>query len=280
MIDAIDDWHAFLKRLAGGDGRTSFKALDDWPEMRPFCGHFYLHAALEEEGYQQQWTKTCLNWDTQAIREGILADKHQLKVATRDAAPAIEGQDWDNAPQALLKYRGGMPYANVRTSFKVLRDKECLYVCVQSRFPNAHPEDLYQRAPDDRLVFHQEYVELAIAPPSSGGKVYRLVVNPVEGSRYDSLCSFDGRGHMSEDVKWGGRWQFALRTNMPKGPWNRAERVWTAWFKIPFSDLSGQTPAPGEVWGFNVGRGRANQSMLWSDGPSTTDPKALGQLHF
>ena len=85
---------------------------------------------------------------------------------------------------------------------------------MQSRFPNAHPEDLYKRAPDDRLVFNQEYVELAIAPPSSGGKVYRLVVNPVEGSRYDSLGSFDRRGRMSEDVKWNGRWQFAIQTNM------------------------------------------------------------------
>ncbi len=278
LLDAIDDWHAYLERLAGGTGRSSFKPLDDWPEMRPFAGHFYNHAALESEGYQQQWNKTCLNWDTQAIRGGILSDKHQMKGATVDAAPAIDAQAWDQAPESLLKDRGGMPFGNVRTSMRVLRDKDHLYVRVQSLYPSSHPEDLYKR-PADGDIFTQEYVELAIAPPNSG-KVYRLAVNPVEDSRYDSVCTPDKRGRLSEDVKWNGKWQFAFKTNMPKGVWNLPARVWTAWFKIPFSDFGAKPPAAGETWGFNAGRNRIGQSMLWSDGKAATDPKALGELVF
>jgi hypothetical protein len=276
LADAIDDWHAFLERLAGGTGRSSFKPLDDWPEMRPFNGHFYLHAALENEGYQQQWNKTCLNWDTQAIRAGILTDKHQLKVVS-SASP--DAQAWDRAAESFLKYRGGMPYANVKTSMNVFRDEDHLYVRVQCLYPAVHPEDLYQR-PADGNLFNQEYVELAIAPPTAGDRVYRLAVNPVEGSRYDSVCSPGKRDQMSEDMKWNGKWECAVTTSGKKGPYSLAGRVWTARFKIPFSDLQAKPPAVGETWGFNVGRNRNGQSMLWSDGRSATDPKALGKLVF
>jgi hypothetical protein len=79
LLNAIDDWHEYLEKLAGGTGRSNFKPLSDWPEIRPFSGHSYLHAALEEDRYQQQWKNTCLNWDTQAIRAGTSTNKSQFK---------------------------------------------------------------------------------------------------------------------------------------------------------------------------------------------------------
>jgi hypothetical protein len=79
LLNAIDDWHAYLGKFAGGTGRSTFKPLSDWPEIRPFNGHFYLHAALEEDRYQQQWKNTCLNWDTQAIRAGTITNKSLFK---------------------------------------------------------------------------------------------------------------------------------------------------------------------------------------------------------
>ena len=117
-------------------------------------------------------------------------------------------------------------------------------------------------------------------PPDAGGKVYRLAVNPVAGSHYDSVFTPDQRNRMIEDVKWDGKWEFAFKTSGEKGPWSLPGRVWTAWFRIPFSDFGAKMPADGEMWRFNVARKRTSQYMLWSDAPGVTDTKALGELIF
>ena len=279
LLDALDDWHADLKRLAGGTGRSTFQPLSSWPEMRPFNGHFYNHAALEHEGYQQQWNKTCLNWDTRAIRAAILSDKHQLKVAAVDGPPAIDSKAWDVVPESFFKDRGGMPFGNVRTTMRILRDKDALYVRIDSLHPSQHPEDLYEKEPDGK-IFTQEYVELGIRPPGSAGKVYRLAANPVAGSRYDSVVALDQRNRRTEDVKWNGPWEFAFKTSGEKGPWSLPGRIWTAWFKIPFAALGVKTPAEGEIWGFNAARDRIGQYLLWSDAQAAADPQAIGELVF
>jgi len=279
LVDAIDDWHGDLEKLAGGTGRNTFKPLSDWPEMRPFNGHFYSHAALQNEGYQQQWNKTCLNWDTKAIRAGILTDRRQIKIVTVEAAPGIDSKAWDNVPELSFKDRGGMPFANVKTTMKILRDKDGLYVRVESLYPSKHPEDMFKKERDGN-IFTQEYVELGIMPPDSGGKIYRMAANPVEGSRYDSVFTPDKRNRLTEDVKWNGRWEFSFSTKMEKGQWTQPSRIWTAWFRIPFSDFGNRTPVTGEAWGFNAARNRIGRYMLWSDAQGVTDTKALGEIIF
>jgi hypothetical protein len=279
LLDAIDEWHANLAKLAGGTGRSSFRPLEDWPEMRPFAGHFYEHAALCTQRYEQQWTDTCLNWDTASIRAGILTDPHRLQVATVGAVPAMDSKLWETVPDAVLKVRDSMPFSNTTTHLKVLRDAENMYVRIACLFPAKHPEDLYPKAPDAKDIFSQEYVELAIMPPNSG-KIYRLAVNPVEGSRYDSVLAPGKRQAQAEEVSWNGHWEGRVATTLDKGVYNLPARVWTAWFKIPFSDFQSSPPAPGEVWRFNAARGRGKQYLLWSDAPSATDPESLGTLQF
>jgi hypothetical protein len=279
LLDAIDEWHAELEKLAGGTGRSSFRALSDWPEIRPFCGHFYSHAALQIEGYQQQWNKTCLNWDTKAVRAGILDDKHQLKVSTVANAPAIDSKAWDAVPESFFRVHDSMPFSNTRTSMKVLRDKEHLYVRIESLWPEKHPEDFYKKAPDAN-IFTQEYVELGIMPPNSAGNIYKLAANPVEGSHYDSVFAPGQRDRLVEDVKWNGKWEFSFKVTLEKGPYTLPSRVWTGWFKIPFADFSAKPPAAGEVWGFNAARNRNGQHLFWSDGRGVTDAAVLGRLMF
>jgi len=82
-----------------------------------------------------------------------------------------------------------------------------------------------------------------------------------------------------EDKSWNGTWQFHFAVTGKKGPYSLPDRVWIAWFKIPFADLS-SAPQPGEKWGFNAGRGRNGQSLLWLDAPAGAPTNALGALEF
>lgn len=277
LVDAIDEWHKSLEKLAGGRGRSSMKPLADWPQMTPFAGHFYTHAALETEGYQQQWNKTCVNWDTRAIRAGVLSDKHELKVSSVGAEPAIDLKVWDTVPESHFRVHDSMPFANISTRMKLLRDQTHLYVRIDSLHPHVHPEDVYQRE-HDKDTFTQEYVELAIAPPNAGGKVYRIAANPIEGSRYDAVY-MPGKRDLVEDKTWNSTWQLRIGVTGKKGPYTLPDRTWTAWFKIPFTDLGG-APKPGETWGFNAGRGRNGQNILWLDAPYGAATKALGKIGF
>ncbi|NLG35402.1 MAG: hypothetical protein GX548_08625, partial [Lentisphaerae bacterium] len=279
LVDAIDEWHAELRRLSGEDGRSAFKPLDDWPEMRPFNGHHYSHAALLGDAYQQQWRKACINWDTAAIRAGILTAERRLPVSAVAEEPGLDAAAWEQAPEQVLRVRGDMPFTNVRTTFRALRDAENLYVRLECLFPSKHPEDLFAAGRDGN-VFKEDHVELGIQPPGAAGKVFRLAANPAQDSCYDAVLTPAARNRTSEDKAWNGDWSFAFKLNIEKGRWNQSGRIYTAWFKIPFADLGATPPAAGEVWGFNVLRDRAGQRMLWNDGPGAADPASLGQLAF
>lgn len=278
LMDAIDEWHSGLEKLASGTGRSSMKSLSDWPQMTPFSGHFYSHAALENEGYQQQWNKTCINWDTKAIRAGILSDNHERKVASVDAEPVIDSKSWDSVPPSYFRVHDDMPYSNLSTSMKLLRDKDHLYVRIESLHPHKHPEDFYKHEPD-KDTFTQEAVELAIAPSNADGKIYRIAANPVEGSRYDAVYT-PGKRDLVEDKSWNGKWEYRFAVTGVKGPYSLPTRVWTALFKIPFTDLAPAAPKPGEIWNLNAARTRNGQSLLWLDAPYGASIKALGKLEF
>jgi hypothetical protein len=169
-----------------------------------------------------------------------LSDKHELKVASVDTEPALDSKAWDAVPESIFCVHDDMPYANIATRMKLQRDKDHLYVRIESLHPHKHPEDFYTREPD-KDTFMQEYVELAIAPPNAGGKVYRIAANPVEGSRYDALYT-PGRRDRVEDKSWNGTWQYRFAVDGKKGPYSRPDRTSTAWFKIAFTDLGPAQP--------------------------------------
>ena len=277
LIDAIDEWHADL--LALTTNGKELKPLSDWPEMRPFNGHVHPHAALADNRYQQQWKDTCLNWDTEAIRNGILEPERQLKVPEVETAPGIGSKAWDDAPEEVLRKRRGMPFANMRTTMRVLRDKDALYVFVTCLYPSKHPEDILPKRPDGD-IFRNEYVEIGISPANADGRVYRIAANPAKGCRFDSVVTPSRGNRTTEDKSWNGTWEFACKTTLKKARWNLNGRVWTAWFRIPFSDFGIKTPDADEKWGFNVGRERRAPYMIWKNGRNAAAPKDLGEIVF
>ena len=273
LLGEIDAWFARLETMAGGNERSVFKPLDDWPEMQPFNGHYFNHAALQYEAYQQRWNMTSLGWDRAAIRAGILTNPPVIRVAAASETPAINAAAWETTPEVVFRERGAMPYTNMRTTLKALRDRDHLYIRVDSLNPSRNPKDMLEARTEDE-VFKQEYVELGIRPLTNG-PIYRLAANPTAGARYDAAWKPDAQNRLTGDTAWSCRWQFDF---------GATGKTWTAWFKVPLAELGGAAPAAGETWGFNAARhslkDSGNRYLLWREAPSVTDQQALGQLAF
>ena len=273
LLDEIDAWYARLEDLAGGTEQKVFKPLDDWPEMRPFNGHFYSHAALQGKKYQQGWHMTSLGWDRAAIRAGILTNPPLIQVSAVAEAPAMNAAAWEKTPAVVFRERGAMPYAKIRTTLKALRAGDHLYVRIDSLSPSRNLKEMPEPKAESE-VLKQEYVELGIRPKVNG-PIYRLAANPTPGARYDAAWKPDAQNRLTEDPAWNCRWQFDF---------GATGNTWTAWFKVPLAELGGAAPAAGETWGFNAARHRmtpgGNRYTLWRNGPSVTDTNALGSLAF
>lgn len=276
LVESIEAWHAQVRSTAGN-------RLDDWPEIAPFAGQNYSHASLRYRSYQQTWESTCVHWDTAAIRTGILESQRRLTVPMVETPPAIDDDVWNGASEQVLRVRDDMPFSGVRTTFKALCDRQALYVRVDCLSPAEHPEDIPD-AEAERDVFKQEHVDLVIQA-SPGGKIYRLAANPTSGLRYDAIWTVGPEDRLVEDVTWSGRWEFAFKTTGKKSRYGLADRVWTAWFRIPYAALDVAAPPTGATWGFNVDRVRINpgiapQHILWRNASSLTDSQTLGTLAF
>ncbi len=284
VLDALDQWHGRLEALAGGTGRSSFKTLDDWPEMRPFAGHFYSHAALEHDMYQQRWDRTCLGWDSAAIRDWIPKRPSQIQVTKVDETPKIDSPAWELVPAMVLGEhdRYGMPLSKLRTTLRVLRDSDGLSVRLDCLYPTQNPEDMLEPKTESD-VLRQEYVEISFRP-SSDGPLYRFAANPTDGKRYDSLWKLDAKNRLVEEASWNAGWQFSVQTSGEKVKAEPENRVWTACFRIPFGELGSEAPKQGETWEFNAARKWIRDSghryLIWCDASSVTDVKSMGKLGF
>ncbi len=276
LLSALDDWHASLKSMTEGDGKSTFKTLSDWPTMSPFQGGAtYNYAALLFNTYQQAWTSTSLAWDTDAIRKDNVNSSREIKVPAVTAIPTIDAKTWDSAPTVKFSRQSdGMPVIDTPTTLQVLRDNNNLYVRMEINNPNIYVPDL-SPPKTEKDVLSRHYVDLAIQP-AAGGPVYHLAANPADGVRYDATVSQTGK----EDVAWNGKWSFDYSGGKDHSNvyWTTFSAQWTALFTIPFSTLGVNAPAAGDSWGFNAGR--QNPVMMWSGSDSVTSPQSLGKLLF
>jgi hypothetical protein len=195
------------------------------------------------------------------------------------AAPRVDGrldvEEWTDA----LPVQGfaGWKKAPVTrdTSFRLLWDREHLYVGVQAREDQPESIRATTHAPGerDRADWRDDIVELFLQPDpqvpeyaqfaiSAGGAAMEM--NRARGREYDP------------------EWQWAVGRN---------EEGWTAEMAIPWSELAGAfdafaSPRAGTTWGFNLIRHATpaterNETTLWNPmGSSFHDPVNFGALVF
>ena len=120
-----------------------------------------------------------------------------------------------------------------------------------------------------------------IAPNGSRAKVYHLIWNPADGSRYDAAYG------LAEDPldplygkfnsEWNGAWQ--IRNE-------RKDGTWRALVKIPYASI-GAKGGVGSKWYFNLGRSanmrpsrKDQQLLLWNPDLETRSMVSIDAMGF
>ena len=94
-LDAIDARNACLATLFDKRGKAVGKG--DWSHVLfPFGGHTIDHLRLSEDGYQEPFANTCLNWDTKAMRNTPLPGGKRLTIARARAPITLDAAQWQD----------------------------------------------------------------------------------------------------------------------------------------------------------------------------------------
>jgi len=188
-----------------------------------------------------------------------------------DAPPAIDGAIddacWSRSAAILRGFveTDASRLAGPRTQAWVCRDAERLYVAARCEEPSVRSLRADARDRDDP-VWRDDCVELFIDANHDRQSFHHVIVNAI-GTIYDDTTP--------GDASWNADVQAAARVG---------EEEWTVELSIALADLGG-APAPGGIWGFNIGRERhttgGTELSVWS--PTYGKflvPERFGELLF
>jgi hypothetical protein len=283
LLDAIDARNAEIDALFVPQSMKEMTQAGWAFVMFPIPGHNASHLRLAHDGYQEPFKNTCVNWDTQAMRQAPLPGSKSLSVTPAAGAVTLDSPAWEAVVAAALSpvklesaaaEAAGGRKASLKTTLRALRDEASLYVRVESELPADSAKDLAK-----------EKIELYLAPSAGRDVSYRFSVGTQAESKLDAASGFvtdvmDPR-YGQFDPDWNGEWTVETRMEPAK---NR----WIALFRIPFKTLGAEPPAAGIIWRGNVARihplsPTQVESSLWSAAPNTKtleDKTAFGEWAF
>ena len=205
----------------------------------------------------------------------VVSDNEALTTLTypvrRVATPimldgVLSEQEWGTAVKVGgFRVSGREDLASEQTVMRLLYDDTALYLgikCAESRVSDLKAAVLTH----DGSVWHDDCVEFFIDHNHDHGSYWQFIVNSV-GTRYEAA---------GFDPTWAAQWQATTTT---------AADAWYLEIALPFKSLDSETPAPGDVWGFNLDRerraGGGTQLYNWADVKGVFhSPRLFGHLTF
>lgn len=279
LLDAIDARNAEIASYYDAKGRNA-RPVPGWAfAMFPPSGHYAAHLRLAEDGYQEPYANTPLNWDTKAMRAAPLPGAKRLTVSTAPTAVGLDSPEWKNATVHEL----GDAKPEHATRLRALHDRDALYLRVESELGPA-PKTLAAGSGESELR-QTESFDVYLAPILGREIYYRFMVGPHAGAKWDAASgliadAMDPR-HAKDDPGWNGDWSYESRLEAE-------QHRWVALIKIPFKTLGVETPTPGAFWRANFGRVHAiapdqTERSVWSTPagrPNMDDRSAFGEIVF
>ncbi|MEA3401624.1 MAG: carbohydrate binding family 9 domain-containing protein [Armatimonadota bacterium] len=178
----------------------------------------------------------------------------------------LDDAAWEAAvPVSGFTISGLEALAPNQTAFRILRDRDALYIGVRCLEQNMDGLEATV-ANRDGSVWHDDVVELFLDTNHDHESFKQFAVNPL-ATRFDSDTG---------SRTWDAEWQAAADTG---------ETGWGVEVRIPFASLKVEPPAAGDVWGLNVCRERqaGGETVLhnWANVQGNfLRPWLFGHLYF
>jgi hypothetical protein len=277
LLDAIDARNAFIATLFAKGHQKEWNHV-----LFPFPGHDAKHLQLTYDGYQEPYANTCFNWDTQALRNAPPVGLKKLMVARTTAKLTLDSAEWQNAAAHELTLVPPLHALPRKTTLRLLYDTAALHIRTEAELGAETQFAPFNR---DRILTHQEAIDVYVAPNPSQPLVYRFTQGANAASKYDAVNGriadpLDPR-FGKDDPTWNGEWTSETRVDA-------ANKRWYAHLVIPFSTLGVEVPAKGITWKTNFGRNHALpretiDRAIWSSSQTSThmdDTAVMGEIVF
>ena len=277
LLDAIDARNAFIATLFAKGHQKEWNHV-----LFPFPGHDAKHLQLAYDGYQEPYANTCFNWDTQALRNAPPVGLKKLMVARTTAKLTLDSAEWQNAAAHELTLVPPLHALPRKTTLRLLYDTAALHIRTEAELGAETQFAPFNR---DRILTHQEAIDVYVAPNPSQPLVYRFTQGANAASKYDAVNGriadpLDPR-FGKDDPTWNGEWTSETRVDA-------ANKRWYAHLVIPFSTLGVEVPAKGITWKTNFGRNHALpretiDRAIWSSSQTSThmdDTAVMGEIVF
>ena len=245
LLQALDERNKFIASIPpAGNPRLR---LPGWKEVRLLGGK---RSTLHNNGRLSALIGAPLEWDTAHIRRlGVLPGTQVKKLEILPVTGKVpfdnfETGVWAKAPWHKLSGIQLEPLKE-QTSFKMLYDKENLYVAVKAELKGNRKHTAVGK---DGAFWRQNAVELLIDPKGERELCYHLAWNPPQDSWYDAAKGLItdplNPKYGKSDPSWNGDWRYLTR---------QEKDMWYSMAVIPFKNF-GVRGAPGVIWTLNVGR--------------------------
>lgn len=263
------------------------RAIAGWP-----CCPFLAEAEyIQGNGRLRATINAPLNWDIERFsRQNLipgLAAKKTLEIPSAENI-SVDGDfgsgAWRNVPWNTME--PDSPENGMRSRFKILCDKDALYIGFECALPGNHTVK-YVPVGRDGSAWEQECLEILIDAEGNRERYFHFIFNPVADSYYEAA-----RGYIEDplhplynkpDVTWNGAWQYYNFIDRENG-------LWRAVARIPFASLGlSSPPESGTRWTANFGREHISaphavpRLLLWSPSRETSsfhDPDSYGEVYF
>lgn len=277
LLDVIDARNAFIATLFAKGHQKEWNHV-----LFPFPGHDAKHLQLAYDGYQEPYANTCFNWDTQALRNAPPVGLKKLMVAKTMAKLTLDSPEWLNAAAHELTLVPPLHALPRKTTLRLLYDTTALHIRTEAELGAETQFAPFNR---DRVLIHQEAIDVYMAPNPSQPLFYRFTQGANTASKYDAVNGriadpLDPR-FGKDDPTWNGDWACETRVDA-------ANKRWYAHLVIPFSTLGVEVPAKGITWKANFGRNHALpretiDRAIWSSSLTSTsfdDTSVMGEIVF
>ncbi|WP_167614121.1 carbohydrate-binding family 9-like protein [Maribellus sediminis] len=174
---------------------------------------------------------------------------------TLDGKPLEKAWDRAQWSDEFVDIEGDLkPAPLFQTRFKLLWDKDNLYVYVELEEPNIWA--YYDK--HDMVVFHENDIELFIDPDRDTHNYYEFEVN-AQNTLFDLVLNKPYRNGGKPDIKWNAEgFESAVCIKGTLNNPNDKDEMWSVEMKVPFSSLSTNgefvQPEDGSLWKLNFSR--------------------------